>query len=101
MDTDHLSSETYKAIIVEAEKFNHDLTLQFGVLADSCKNEMEYIANAKILIEEFKNLDANDMDDLFFGSPPPKKFLLQALDKISANIMMVEKIPEKDRHYDF
>ena len=33
MDTDDLSNETYKAVIIEAEKFNHDLTLQFGILA--------------------------------------------------------------------
>ena len=26
MDTDDLSRETYRAIIIEAEKFNHDLT---------------------------------------------------------------------------
>ncbi len=29
MDTDELSTENYKGIIIEAEKFNHDLTLQF------------------------------------------------------------------------
>ncbi|MDQ6762709.1 MAG: hypothetical protein M3015_08780 [Bacteroidota bacterium] len=39
MDTDELSSKTYRAIIIEAEKFNHDLTLQFGVLASSCTDE--------------------------------------------------------------
>ena len=33
MDTDDLSNEAYQGIIIEAEKFNHDLTLQFGVLA--------------------------------------------------------------------
>ena len=31
MDTDELSKETYRAIIIEAEKFHHDLTLQFGL----------------------------------------------------------------------
>ncbi len=32
MDTDDLSEKTYRAIMVEAERFNHDLTLQFGLL---------------------------------------------------------------------
>ena len=29
MDTDDLSTEDYRGIIIEAEKFNHDLTLRF------------------------------------------------------------------------
>jgi len=33
MDTDNLSNEAYKAVIVTAEVFNHDLTLHFGCLA--------------------------------------------------------------------
>jgi hypothetical protein len=31
MDTDDLSREAYQAVIIEAEKFNHDLTLRFGL----------------------------------------------------------------------
>ena len=38
MDTDDLLNEAYTLVIVEAEKFNHDLTLQFGILAYSCRN---------------------------------------------------------------
>ena len=37
MDTDDLSIPTYNGIIIEAENFNHDLTIQFGVLASNCK----------------------------------------------------------------
>lgn len=33
MDTDDLSNEVYNVILVEAEKFNHDFTLQFGLLS--------------------------------------------------------------------
>ena len=47
MDTDNLSNEFYRAVIIEAERFNYDLTLQFGVLASSCKNEKEYIKECK------------------------------------------------------
>ncbi len=31
MDTDDLSKEAYEAIIIEAERFSHDLTLHFGL----------------------------------------------------------------------
>lgn len=101
MDTDELSTEAYKGIIIEAEKFNHDLTLQFGVMASSCKNEREYLLNAKKLIKEIRGLDKHDLSDIFFGSPPEKKSLLLALDKILVNISDVEKIPENQRHYEF
>ncbi len=33
MDTDDLSIPTYYGVIIEPENFNHDLTLQFGMLA--------------------------------------------------------------------
>ena len=33
MDTDFLPKETYKAVLIEAEIFNHDLTLQFGLIS--------------------------------------------------------------------
>ena len=96
MDTDELSKEAYKGII-EAEKFNHDLTLQFGVLASSCKNEKEYLLNAKNLVEEIRELDESDLSDMFFGSPPNKTKLLVTLKKILTNISTVEKIPENKR----
>ncbi len=35
MDTDDLSKPTYNGIILECEKYNHDLTLQFGILAST------------------------------------------------------------------
>ncbi len=50
MDTDELSHEAYQAIIVTAEKFHHDLTLQFGLLSYDCKDEDEYLENSKKLI---------------------------------------------------
>lgn len=101
MDTDDLSAETYKGVIIEAEKFNHDLTLQFGLLADSCNNEKEYLIKAKDLIKEIKALDKFALTEIFFGSPPGKKKLDLALEKILTNILDIEKIPENQRHYDF
>lgn len=101
MDTDDLSMEAYKAIIIESETFNRDLTLRFGLLASSCKNEKEYLDNAKKIISEIRNLDRHSLSDLFFGSLPDKHLLNLALDKISNNIEKVEKIPENERQYEF
>jgi len=36
MDTDELSNKAYTAVLVEAERFHHNLTIHFGVLADDC-----------------------------------------------------------------
>lgn len=101
MDTDDLSTEAYKAIIIEAGKFHEDLRLQFGLMASSCENEKKYLIEAKKLIKEIKALDKSGLSDIFFGSPPEKKYLLSALKKIAANISEVEKIPETKRHYEF
>ena len=101
MDTDELSTEVYDGIIIEAEKFNHDLTLQFGLMAASCNNEGEYVQKAKELIKQIQTLDKSDLSDMFFDSPPAKKYLLLTLKKILANIAELEKIPEEKRHYEF
>ncbi len=101
MDTDELSTEAYQGIIIEAEKFNHDLTLQFGLMAYSCENEREYLLTAKKLIREIQKLDKFELSDMFFDSPPNKKDLLLTLKKILTNISEIEKIPEDKRHYEF
>ena len=101
MDTDELSEEAYEAVIIESGKFNDDLTLQFGLIANSCKNEKEYLAMAKRLITIIRGMDEGDLYDLFFGSPPNKKKLFLTLTKILDNISAVEKIPESKRHYEF
>ncbi|UKJ06939.1 hypothetical protein [Solitalea lacus] len=101
MDTDDLSTESYRGVIIEAERFSHDLTLQFGVMASSCNNEKEYLDNAKKLIEEIRKLDKYGLADIFWGSPPDKKALDNTLEKILENITEVEQIPENQRHYDF
>jgi hypothetical protein len=101
MDTDDLSNETYKAVILEAEKFNHDLTLQFGVMASSCKTEEEYLQKAKQLIDEIRELDNYDLEDLFFGTSPDKILLEKCLMQIERNIEVIETIPKEKRHYEF
>lgn len=90
MDTDDLSRKTYKAILVEAEKFNSDLTLQFGLLSGECINEKEFIEKSKVLIAEIKRMKQYELDDLFFGNPPSIMNLHVALDKILKNIFLLK-----------
>jgi len=101
MDTDYLSKESYKAVITEAEKFSHDLTLHFGVLASSCKNEEDYLNKAKELIDEVKKLKGNQLLDIFFGNVPNEKKLKETLNKMLFNISEVERIPMDKRNFDF
>jgi hypothetical protein len=42
-------------ILTEAEKFNHYLTLQFGVLASQCKDDDDYLDKTETLIKEWLN----------------------------------------------
>ena len=90
IDTGDLSDKTYVAILCEAERFNHDLTLQFGLLSYHCKDEADYIAQAKVLIKELLECDEYDVDDLFFGNPPPMKDFHAALKRIKKNIKELE-----------
>ena len=101
MDIDDLSNETYKAVIIEAEKFNHDVTLQFGVMASSCKNEEEYLNKAKQLIKEIRELDVYELEDMFFGNIPNTWQLNKYLKQIELNIAEVESIPKEKRYYEF
>lgn len=101
MDTDDLSRETYEAVIIEAEKLSHDLTLHFGVLSYDCKNEKEYLEKSKQLVYKIKQLNAFELEDLLFGNVPDKIKLDYTLDKIIHNIKEVEKIPVDKREYEF
>ena len=66
MDTDDLSGETYKAIMIEAEMFNHDLILQFGELSYQCKDDDDFIEKSTLLINEMKKYNNYQLDDLFW-----------------------------------
>ncbi len=101
MDTDNLSNETYEAILTEAENFDSDLTLQFGVLSNSCKDEYEYIEKATKLINKIKKLGEEGLSDIFSGSIPEIDELHETLDQILDNIEKVNKIPFSKRHFDY
>lgn len=101
MDTDQLSNEAYRGIIIEAEKFDHDLTLQFGALASLCKDEEDYLNKASDLISELRKLDKEELIDVFFGNRPDIKSLNLTLNRIIENIDKVRKTPKEQRHYEF
>lgn len=100
MDTDDLSEQAYHAVIIEAERFNHDLTLQFGLLSYDCENEEDFLEKSVMLISEMKKYDEIDLDDIFFGNPPGMDQFHKVLDKILVNIEDVKKIPIEKRNYD-
>ena len=63
MDTDDLSREAYEAIIIEAERFSHDLTLRFGVLSSKCQDESEFIEKSRKLAENILVLDDYEIEE--------------------------------------
>jgi hypothetical protein len=75
----------------EAERFNHDLTLQFGLLSSECKDEAMFIKMSEELSNEMLTYDEIDIDDMFFGDPPTKKHFHAALIKILDNISKLPK----------
>jgi len=101
MDTDDLSIEAYKGIIIEAESFSHDLTLHFGCLASSCEDEEDYLKKATQLINEIRSFDEEELTEVFFGYLPDIKSLNSTLDKIIKNIEQIKNIPSNKRHYEF
>lgn len=102
MDTNDLSRETHKAIIDTAERFHHDLTLQFGVLASDCETDNEFLDEAESVIKEWlTDWDLEEVImDIFFDDPPSQQNFKKTLDKILTNIEQVRKIPIEQRTFD-
>ena len=102
MDTNDLSRETHTAIIDTAERFHHDLTLQFGVLASDCKTDNEYLDQSESLIKEWlTDWDLEEVImDIFFDDTPRKQDFKKVLDKILTNIEKVRNIPIEQRKFD-
>lgn len=102
MDTDDLSMPTYNGILIEAEKFNHDLTLQFGVLASNCKDDDDYLNQAEEMINEWLKEDDFEeiIDDIFFGEPVDEKEFRNTLNKMLLAITDIRKTPMEERKYE-
>ncbi len=102
MDTDELSKEAHQAILSEAERFSHDLTLHYGLLSYECEDEQEYLDKAEQLTRQLLPVrDKSDLEDLFWGIPPDRKQLKKTLKKILSNIDEVRKIPIEKRHFEW
>ena len=102
MDTDELSEETYEAVIITAEKFNHNLTLQFGVLASVCSDDDDYLLKANNLIIEWKSDLANSISEIFFDTEIPKASTFEnLLSNIQTQIENVISIPIEKRKFEF
>lgn len=102
MDTNDLSRKTHTAIIDTAERFHHDLTLQFGLLAGDCHTEDEYLDKSESMIKEWMiewDLEEAIME-IFFDNSPSKKDFKKILDKILINIDNVRKTPIEKRKFD-
>ncbi|OXA73149.1 hypothetical protein B0A56_13485 [Flavobacterium columnare NBRC 100251 = ATCC 23463] len=102
MDTDDLSIPTYNGIIIEAENFNHDLTIQFGLLASNCKDDNNFLNQTEKSIETWlKTDDFEDViDDIFFGEPVDEIEFKNTLFKILANIQEIRNTPMNEREYE-
>lgn len=85
MDTDDLSDRSYRAILIEAERFNHDLTLHFGLLSERCDDEQDFFDKSLQLIDALQSAEADELDDVFFGQSPDPVKLHKTLDKIRRN----------------
>ena len=102
MDTDDLSMPAYNGIITEAEKFHHDLDLQFGVLASECNDDDDYLNKAEAMIKEWlveKNFYAI-VDENFFGEAVDLNKFKTTLNKLLSNIEEIRKTPMKRREYE-
>lgn len=71
-----MSQEPYKAVIIEAERFNHDLTLQIGVLSYQCENEEKHLIAVREMIEGWKNDLRSAIKGIFYdrNQPSPSDF---------------------------
>jgi hypothetical protein len=97
MDTDYLSEEAYKGILIEAERFHHNLTLHFGLLARDCANEEEFLDAADNMINKLKKAKPHHIKDFLFGEVTDLNELPATLENIQANIARVREIPKEDR----
>lgn len=102
MDTDVLSSETYNAIMIPAEKFHSELVSPFVIMADNCQTDDEFLDQAESLIKEWlTDWDLDDViADVFFESQPKKKDFKEILKTILKKIDKARAIPTEKRTFD-
>lgn len=102
MDTDELSEETYRAVLVTSEKFNHNLTLQFGLLASDCLDDNDFLKKANQLIIDWKSDLADSINDIFFDTAKLKTWNFEnVLLEIQNQIEKVSSTPIENVRLDF
>ncbi len=99
MDTGNLSEEAYEAIMIASERFNHDLTLQFGLLSGHCKDENDFVEQSIQLIDKMIKYDKFDLDEMFYGAPPKTSVFHTTLKGILVNLKELKKTPVEKRTY--
>ena len=100
MDTDELSNEAHKAIILKSDHFHHDLTLQFGLLSYTCKNETEYLEKSLLLISEFESDIKFAINNIFYDNIPNINKFKSYLNEFKEAIKKVQKIPIDKRTFE-
>ena len=100
MDTDDLSEETYEAVIRKAERFHHDLTLQFGVLASDCKDEDEYLKEALLIIKDWESDYELAVDEIFYENVPEINKFKSVLAELKEAIKEIQKLPIDKRTFE-
>ncbi len=102
MDTDDLSILAYKSIIMEDEKFNHNFSLQCGILASSWKDDDETLNKAEILFNDW--LQVNNLENIINGTflrqKVNKNAFRKTLNKVLANFAEISKIPMDYREFE-
>ena len=92
IDVSDLSDGTYDAILMESERFDENLTLQFGLLSSNCEDEADFIRKSEKLIRKMLKFNSDTIDDIFFGEPPTKAEFHRILNKLLNNIEKLKKI---------
>jgi len=100
MDTGDLSEEAYRAIMIEAELFDHNLTLQYGLLSYKCQDENDFLEKSLILSKHIRRYNKSALEQMFFGESFDKDQLYKTLDRILFNIEEVLNIPFEQRTHD-
>ena len=100
MDTDDLSIQTYQGVLVVTEQFDHDLTLQFGLLSDDCLKEDEFLQKSIELIKVLKKYSREELSDAFYHRIPDLQSFRMTIKTVSNNIEKIILIPPAGRTFE-
>jgi hypothetical protein len=87
--------------LITAERFNNDLTLQFGLLASECSDDDDYLEKSLKLIKQWRQSLKQSIEYIFFDDIKPDKSSFEVvLNEIAENIEKVQKIPVSKRKFE-